>query len=365
MKKISQVREYTVKDYSGDLLPELESAWKQLERGQDMTAFQSYDWYLNLQAVHRAERIKNIFRELRYIAVFIKDHPILIAPLEIHKFGIGYKQYGAPRGAYFIGRMGYTDYLNFIYDSFDPAALQTLIDYVSKGYSQRKFRFDRMLESTASYQYLCNNYACESTLEQCAVLVLPARFEEYRSLLSKSTRQNIRTAINRAKKNEIVLTHELIHDEDAVIKEKILELSAQRRENKNKASRAQMSFAGKIYCFFAEIYRKLFAVPLDVVRVSKNTFCFLVRDGEKIVSFFWGIRNEYLNEYYVILAGVDKEYEWYSPNISHLYLFIEEHYQIQTNRIRIIDFTRGGEGYKKTIGCTQRPVFSIIINDHY
>ncbi len=361
-QKRSQIKEYTIQDYSGDLLPELESAWKQLEQGQDMTAFQSFDWYLNLQAVHQAEHAKNIFREFRYIAVFHHAVPVLIAPLEIHKFGIGNKKYGAPRGIYFIGRLGYTDYLNFIYDDFDPAALQSLIDYVCKAYSQRRIRFDRMLENTSSYQYLRGKYDCGKVPEQCAALVLPPTFAEYRSRLSKITRQNIRTAINRAKRDEIVLTHELILDEDTATKEKILELSAQRLEKKNKASRANMSFAGKIYCFFGEIYRKLFSVPLDVARVSKNSFCFLVKNGDEVVSFFWGIRNDYLHEYYVILAGVDKKYEWYSPNISHLYLFVEEYYQKQGNHIRMIDFTRGGEGYKKNIGCTDRPAISVTFD---
>lgn len=364
MKKITQIREYTVHDYPGEAMSELEPAWKQLEHGPDMTAFQFYDWYLNLQTVYQAEHAKNLFRELRYIAIYNKDCPVLIAPLEIHKFGVGYKKYGAPRGVYFIGRLGFTDYLNFIYDEFDPDAAGVLIDYISKAYSQRKFCFDRMLESAASYQYLCSKYRGESNPVQCAALVLPSTFEEYRGLLSKSTKQNIRTANNRAKRNGLVLTHELIHEEDSATKEEIIALNAQRHDKKNKASRAHMSTAGRIYCFFAEIYRKLFAVPLDVVRVSKSTFCFLVRDGEKIVSFFWGIRNDYLHEYYVILAGVDKEYEWYSPNISHLYMFIEEYYQRARENIQIIDFTRGGEGYKKTIGCTQRPVSSIIIQDN-
>lgn len=359
MEKITQIREYTVHDYPGEALPELKLVWERLEQGADMTAFQSYDWYQNLQAIHQAERTKNLFRELRYMTVFCKDRPILIAPLEIHKSGVGYKQYGAPRGVYFIGRLGYTDYLNFVYDEFNPDAAEALIAYVSKAYSQRKFYFDRMLESTASYQYLCSKYRGESNPIQCAALVLPATFEEYRSLLSKSTKQNIRTANNRAKKNDLLLTHELIHDEDPAVKEAIIALNAQRHDKKNKASRSQMSTAGRIYCFFAEIYRKLFSVPLDVVRVSKNTFCFLVKDGEKIVSFFWGIRNDYLHEYYVILAGVDKEYEWYSPNISHLYLFVEEYYQQARQDIRIIDFTRGGEGYKKTIGCTVRRTNSL------
>ena len=117
-----------------------------------------------------------------------------------------------------------------------------------------------------------------------------------------------------------------------------------------------MSFAGSIYCFFARIFRKLFSAQLDVVRVSKNTFSFIVKDGDQLVSFFWGIRNDYLNEYYVILVGVDQKYEWYSPNISHLYLFLEEYYGENRQDVRLIDFTRGAEGYKKTIGCVERSV---------
>lgn len=356
MTKTSQFGKYTLCDYGIDEIGSLEQIWRPLEKGGDMTAFQSYDWYKNLCTLHRKERTKNLFRKFRFVVVSRENVPVLLAPFEIHTFGIGYRNYGAPRGVYFMGRLGYTDYLNFIYDTFDCQALEIILDYVSKTYRQKRFYLDRMLEKSASFVYLTERFQGVRMKQDFSALVLPETFEEYRLSLSKSTRQNIRTAINRANKNGLSLTHCLIPDEEAAVKEQIIALNTQRLDKKNKASRQQMSLPGRIYCFFAEIYRALFSAKPDIVHDSKNTFAFLVKDGDTLVSFFWGIRNDYLKEYYVILAGVHQDYEWYSPNISHLYLFLEEQYQAPVQDIRVLDFTRGGEGYKKKIGCTERPV---------
>lgn len=348
--------EYKIVVYQPEEFDGLETHWRTLERGSDMTAFQSFDWYRNINSLYKLEKVKNCFRTWRYIAVFDNEAPLLIAPLEIKKIGCGYKQYGASSGIYFIGRVGYTDYLNFVYNKFDADALSCLIDYLHTKYPRLPFFFERMLEMSQSYCYLAERYSHERFPVSCAALYLPDSFEEYRTNLSKNTRQNIRTAVNRANRNGIMLTHEFVLDEDKVLKEKILVLNEERLSKKAASSKKEMSLAGKVYCFFADLSRRLFSAKLDVIRVSNNTFCFLVRDDDRIVSFFWGIRNDYLKELYVILVGVDKEYEWYSPNISHLYLYLEEYYKEKRNDLRIIDFTRGAEGYKKTIGCKTRAV---------
>lgn len=358
MIKSDHIGKFILQDYDGGSLEMLETAWKQLEKGADMTAFQSFDWNRYLWQTHSTEGFKNLFREFRYILVSVDEKPLLIAPLEIHKMGIGYKTYGCAPGVYFVGRRGYSDYLNFIYEEFDAEAVQALLEYIGKTYRQKSFYFDRILESAASYRFLSSSYPGDRIPVACAALVLPDTFEAYRSSLSKNTRQNIRTAINRAKKNDLMLTHQFLHDESEEIKEQIIALNAQRLKKKNNNAKKGMSFAGRIYCWCADIYGKLFSAKQDVVRNSKNTFCFIVKDGEKLAGFFWGIRNDHLNEYYVILAGVGEEYEWYSPNIAHLYTFLEEHYQNPEKSIRILDFTRGAEGYKKTIGCVDRPVYS-------
>lgn len=246
---------YTICDYGNDAFDALKSDWLLLEKGADMTAFQSYSWYHGIHALFDQERTKNLFRKWRYIVVRKRDVPLLIAPLEIKLCGFGYKNYGAaPRGVYFIGRMGHTDYLNFIYDRFDPDAMAVMMEYVVEKYKQRRFCFDRMLENVESYRYLCQTYRVEQGPEHCAALVLPESFDEYRMSLSKSTRQNIRTAVNRAKKNDLELTHELILDEGDALKEQLLLLSRQRDKKKKANSRKDMSFSGRIYCFFAGFF---------------------------------------------------------------------------------------------------------------
>lgn len=353
-------QQYSIVEYQLNGFDRLEVYWRNLECGKDMTAFQSFDWYRNINSLYQLERVKNCYRKCRYIIVFSNETPILIAPLEIRTVGVGYRRYGAPRGIYFIGRVGYTDYLNFIYKDFDANAFRYLIDYLHSMYARLPLVFERMLESSESHRFLTEHFSCRQFPVCCAALYLPPSFEEYKMNLSKSTRQNIRTAINRAQKNGCYLTHELILDENNDIKEKLFILNKERLNKKSAKSRKEMSLAGRIYCFFANVFRGLFSAKLDVLRASRNSFCFLVKDDERIVSFFWGIRNDYLKEYYVILAGVDKDYEWYSPNISHLYLFMEEYYMKNNDSIRVIDFTRGAEGYKKNIGCQTRSVSDVV-----
>ena len=58
---------------------------------------------------------------------------------------------------------------------------------------------------------------------------------------------------------------------------------------------------------------------------------------------FGGIRNPKKRVYYVILAGVELEYAWYSPSVSRCFAFLEELYLNQNTEIITFDFTRGGE----------------------
>ena len=365
MNEIYGIGEYVISDHPASEIDLLETQWRKLEQGKDMTAFQSFDWQRGLFELYRKERTRNLFRQWRYIEVLRDGQTVLIAPLEIKKMGIGYKNLGAARGVYFTGRMGHTDYLNFVYDEFDPEAVKTLIEYVSKQYRQKRFCLGRMLESSESHQWLSDTYKAKRQAVSCAALILPETFEEYRLSLSKSTRQNNRTALNRAKKNDLVLTPELVLDvKDPALQEQLIALNEQRLKKKTAASKREISLAGSVYCFFGDVFRKLFCAKPDLIRQSKNTFCFLVRSEQQLVGFFWGIRHVAKKEFYVILVGVDQEYEWYSPNISHLYSFLEEYYAEGRQDIKVLDFTRGAEGYKKTIGCTNRPVSGLVFHIH-
>ncbi|MBE7065538.1 MAG: GNAT family N-acetyltransferase [Ruminococcaceae bacterium] len=344
-----------IKEFYPSNFSELEPYWKKIENGKDMTGFQLYDWYRNVNTLFFREKTKKLFRKWIYFLVTDdNDNPIMIAPIQIVKVGFHIGRHGIRRGAYFIGREGYSDYMNFIYNDFDTDAVEYVIQYLHSKYNCEYFRFEQVMESSELHKFMLSKYNARKIPLSCASLVLPDTFEEYHQSLSKSMRQNIRTAINRANKNNITLTHEIIFDLDDETRKELMLMREKRLGDKIKKSKKKASFLGRIYNDCGMIVKKLFNEKQDIMKEACNQWCFCVKDGERIIGYYWGIKNEYKKEYYVILAGVDRDYEWYSPCISHLYLFLKEYYEAGRNDIAAFDFTRGGEKYKHDIGCSDR-----------
>lgn len=346
-----------IKKYNPEQFNELKIAWKELESGNDMTVFQHYDWYKYINALYEKERAKKIVRKWIYILVTENEKPLMIAPIQIIKAGAQYKNLGLARGAYFIGRQGYSDYLNFIYKDFSEAAVQTIFDYLKSELKLNRICFEQLLESTSLYQYIIQKYSFHQSECYCASLTLPDTFDEYKKLLSKSTRQNIRTAINRQNRNELNLKHEMIYELDHEMTDVLMAIREQRLAEKRKKNKG--SLKGRIYGKGRGLLIHLFSAEHDVINESCNPWCFLVKKDDRIVSYFWGMKNDYRDEYYVILAGVDKEFTWYSPSLSHLYLFIQEQYESGDKKVKVFDFTRGGERYKEDMGASKKSAWAI------
>ncbi len=356
----SQEIKMKLKVFKPEDFKKLETAWKTLEVGEDMTAFQMYDWCKNINALYFKERTKKLFREWIYILVTENDEPVMIAPVQVVKVRFNISDYGIRKAFYFIGRQGYSDYLNFIYKDFSPEAVELVIKYLLENYKVRQFMFEQLLENTDFYRYL--NEKCTTCYKQslyCAALKLPHTFDEYKKMLSKSTRQNIRTAINRQNRDGINLHHEMIFYIDDEMSETLAEIRAIRLKDKQRKTTSEMSLLGKTYNLLRDVIIKLFNAKHDILKENCHPWCFLVKKDDRIVGYFWGIRNEARKEYYVILAGVDKEFAWYSPSISHLYLYIKEQYEQDKDDIKILDFTRGGEGYKKDLGASKKNAYVV------
>ena len=352
-----------ITEYTPETFWKLKEKWHLLEQGKEMTAFQKYHWYQNLNELYKKERVKKVCgRKWVYLLAEENGIPVMIAPFQICMHGFGYQQYGVRRGCYFIGRMGYTDYLNFIYSDFSEEACGALLNYVVEKYHQKTFIFEQIPEQTSAHQYVVKIYHPSIRAISCAALFLPKTFEEYKKLLSKSRRQNIRTALNRARKDQVELTHYMYLDENIELKKSIKQLGEEGKKRKNQSSRQQMTLPGYIYSSCSSIIRKFFAAKQDVLFEAKETFCFCVKHGERMVGFYWGVRNDVVGEWYVILAGFDENYARYTPCISHLYLYLQESYEKASCPFRILDFTRGGEAYKKSVGCTEKKVNTLTFS---
>ena len=339
-------------EYNPNNFTDIEQEWKALESGDDMTVFQSYKWYQWLNMSYFKEKTKNIFRKWVYLVCKDENNKtVMIAPIQIVKIGKSINGVGLEKGAYFIGRKRYTDYMSFIYKDFSPEAVDCIIEYLKDKWHISKFFFEFVLENTEFSDYLISKYNISGQKTySSAVLHLPESFDKYYSSLKKHAKQNLRTAINRQKRDCIDLHHEVVYDIDYDLQQTLLEIRSQRL--KDKQNKAVSKFTSKIYNWVHDIINNVFGAKVNVFDCFNQKWCFLVKHNSRIVGFYWGIFDKPKGRYYVIYAGVDKEYSWYSPSLSHLYLWIQELYDNNNFEIKHIDFTVGDERYKTDIGGT-------------
>lgn len=326
---------------------QIKDAWRKLEKGDDNTYFQTYTWYSGLLSLVLED---GWLYETRVAGVYKDDEIVLIAPLFIikHTFGLN------KSGMYFWGRCGWSDYLNLIYEVFIPQAYEFLINDLVKKYHLSRICWEQLKESTQLYTYLINskkNTNCLST--KCVSLQIPSTEKEYLSLLSKHSRQNLRTAENRAMKDNLSLR--FVFDDNEVNLNSCDKIRAVRLVKKNKP-RNILSYIKKVIIKYTTIkYNN--KLPYYFDKASK---IMVVYNKEIPIAFFnYGISNS--NKSIVLMAvGTDEHYERYSPGMQLIYRFIKE--KISDNTINYIDFTRGTERYKYALGGKEHVIFNLRYN---
>ena len=141
----------------------------------------------------------------QYISIYavIKNDsiPVLIAPLWIilHTFNLVNK-----KGIYILGRSSWSDYLNFVYEEFDCDAINYLINCITQKYKVKRVYIESLREDSQTFNYFRQHKkAKELGVGISVAFKLPKTQDDYKTVLSKNTRQNIRTAHNRQNKDGI------------------------------------------------------------------------------------------------------------------------------------------------------------------
>ena len=181
----------------------------------------------------------------------------------------------------------------------------------------------------------------------CVAISLPETLEEYRKLLSKSTRQNLRTARNRLQKDGLsgaLHTYSPADIPQAVIKETQSIYQSRRiaaeQDAKSRLKRQLKKMTGQADHTIAQ------AMPLIEGGLT-CTFSIADEKGSpEIGAFCYGIR--WGDTLLGLQVAVNMKYAKYSPGMLLFYDLIEQFYE--TGECRHIDLTRGQEEYKYKLG---------------
>lgn len=336
-----------ISEFSPQEFEKLEAAWKTLEKGLEMTWFQTYDWYKVINRHFIAEKKKAPFRSGTYVLLSDdNDTPLMIAPVQIVNKGFYFKGIGMMKGFYFIGRQGFSDYLNFIYDEFKDEYLREILEYLSKKYGMTYCRFENISEKTSSYKSLNDNYGADRIDSLCLHLPLEDTFEDYKKILSKSMRQNIRTANNRSERDGLSFSFKILDHVDADMANKLNEVRNQRLGKKQSDTNSTLSTKAKVYNKCREALVNSTSEPIDVMNEIDKCWCLVAECNNEIAAFFYSVYKPENKTVYLLLAGVNTKYEWYSPGITQIVSFIEQEIGNGKPNVEMLDMTRGDEKYK-------------------
>ena len=321
----------------------LEREWRKLETGNDMTYFQLYDWYKMLIGLQQKDSWAH---EIVFCSVIdASGKTIMIAPLWIVKFFFGKRD---TKGAYLFGRRGWNDYCNLIYYSFCGEALEALFKEIKRKYNITRFVFENLNVNTSLYNFLKENYPLTKVKNQINVAVhLPDDKDSYLKLLSKHSKQNIRTAQNRALKDGI--EYVINEDDTRMSVEEFLQYRKMRVSKKNRLTHGNLWHQIRNRLSLIVRYRFPEYTPMEH---DKNCHYLSCRTSsvELMGAFCYGI-DVYRKEIVIMAVSLNMNYQRYSPCMLAAYHFIISH--LEDPKIRVVNFTRGNEKYKYVLGGTE------------
>lgn len=134
-----------IKEFFIGELSKIESDWKRLEAGSEMTSFQSYDWSLLLLKDIKEKLLRSIFWKPVFICHFNDDGKIdMIAPLVVQSRSVNLRFYSMTSGICILGEKSYSDYLNFIYDGWSDEAADEIFGFLHDNYGELELRFNNV-----------------------------------------------------------------------------------------------------------------------------------------------------------------------------------------------------------------------------
>lgn len=352
--------EYKVVQSTQDMAS-LESAWKELEHGVEMTVFQSYDWNMLLIEQWMRFRYNRRLSKIYIFQVIEDGKVVLIAPMIVQRKSFGIKWLGRKKGIYFLGIESYSDYMNMIYDHVENSWFDFIFKEISKLFSQLDFKLEYVRDDTALAAW-CKKKRLEDHLTTSAFVELPATAEEYNTRLSKSTKQNLRTALNRMKKDGYVyelFVHKNINDEEFI--NELSTIHAERTKIKNRVHDQDWIhyYSRMLHANYEELKNKTYDIIKNSMRRMKNSVIVVVKMNNETVGYLYGLRDD--RAIRIMQNCFKNQYAFYSPLFRGAYDFIVNQIENPQNGITQVDFTRGDEPYKIKLGGGQVPLHHYIL----
>ena len=91
-----------------------------------------------------------------FLCIYLGDQLQLICPLWVIFKAIKFVN---KRRVYILGRQGWSDYLNVIYDNCSTDAFQVLFNYIKNKWNIKSVCLEQLMERSRFFKYISSNYS--------------------------------------------------------------------------------------------------------------------------------------------------------------------------------------------------------------
>ncbi len=324
-----------------------------------MTCFQSYEWNELLYEEWKAASYQQLFCELYIFTLKHKNEDKIILPLLIQKHNMKTKWYGRKRGLFILGHESYSDYLNAVYDECTDEMFEALFNGIKAAFRNIDCIFTDIRADTKFNRFLCKKDVKEIKENVSVTVSIGVDKEAYNEILSKHTRQNLRTALNRMNKDGLDYALKTLGPiDDTVLLNELRAVHIKRMKNKNGSTTDLLhklsAMIRKSVCEYREKHNNII---YNSMQYMPNSCLIVVYLNSKVTGYLYGLRDGTIIR--IMQNCFDEKYKFYSPMFRGTYDFILSCYE--TCDVTAIDFTRGNEEYKYKLGGIETKLYTYII----
>lgn len=290
-------------------------------------------------------RIRNILKGnglMWFYLVTVENKIILIAPLFIRK-----------NEAVVAGTNEWFDFVDFFYSSdASENEIEKAISFLitqMKNEGIKRLHWNWMPNDSASHIIVGSDGYRKSREEVVDNTTIPfSDYDGYKAALSKSTKQNLRTARNRLIRDN--KDHEFQISMMGNIDEKIIEDCLKLYYSRQKTK------------YGVGFLRKLTIKTLDfntrLLRRGEGVVAAFLIDGE-VAAFMYGYINNQKSSLEIPKLAIDDKFGFYSPGMLLVDSTIK--YLADNTQIKSLDLCRGTEQYKLKMGGEVYPTYNYTI----
>ena len=245
------------------------------------------------------------------------------------------------------------DYTDIITDIKDKEFLRKLFNECIKNWCNYTVTFSHYRQDSALYSIIGGR--CNERKETCVnIIINNMKYDEYFSSLSKHQRQNVRTAYNKIRKEEIEWHFSQYNKDNTMSVPDKNECQLMYEDRCNKKN----NISGIFNDLKSKIRRKSNFVNRAIFELTTSS-TFVLYINETPAAYAGGYYDESHKKFYVPRLSINNKFRNYSPGI----ILVNEIVKVLIESgVEVLDLTRGTETYKYAMGGIEHYTYCLSSN---